>query len=870
MNYYNFGSQGITGFLPNKTAAFMCARLRLFLSFFFLVVIITSCSTQKNTLLTRTYHQVTSRYNLFFNGSESFRVGVRRSEQQFVYDYNQILPVFLYTDPDIARSVTPEMDRAIDKASRVIANKSITARPNRGSGLFSGRGENFHRQNEYNRWVRESYLLVGKAHFYKHDFGSAAQVFLFIIREYNMNSIRHEAKVWLARTYSERGRFNEARLIFDEILGDPDFPPGLNEELYSTIADYHLKQDQLENAIVYMEEALEAAGKKELRIRYTYILAQLHEHTGDYRRASDYYARVARMNPPYEMGFNARINQAGVYQAGRGEVSRIINDLERMLRDEKNRDYQDQIHYAIGNIYLRENDESNAIRHFSLSAGTSGTNPSQKTLTYLALADIYFAHSDYLKSQAYYDSAVINMHQGFPNQQAIIERTGVLTDLVENIRLYELEDSVQILASMSEAERNRIIDNIIAQVIQEEAEAAQHNRLAQQAPMYRSAQASQSARFQADRAGGGNWYFYNPSAVTFGQNEFESIWGGRRLEDNWRRSNRQIISGDQFVAMDNEDVSGGEIENEITDTRSREYYMRNIPLTDQAMQASVNRLQQALFNMGVIYKDYLLDYERSSEAYEEIIMRYPDGDFSLPAMYDLHNLYLEVQDFQTAQYFKDKIVTGYPGSAYASMLTNPDFLREYEEQLQETERYYEETFILFRDNKFDQVIDRAVFALSKWPESYLIPRFEYLKTLSYGSRGNIAVFRDMLSGYIGTYPETEMAEDARQFIFYLDNDYSETVYHSTLDVIKDMYEPEQKGEHYFVMIMVNRQDLVNRLIFNIVNFNVDNFARLNLNINSEAYSTNYQLIRVEGLPDIPIALDYLRRFSVSDEVFFRY
>jgi tetratricopeptide (TPR) repeat protein len=844
----------------------MYLRLRIFLAFL-LILIISSCSTQKNTLLTRTYHQVTARYNTYFNGRESFRSGVRRAEQQFRFDYNKILPVFLYTDPEIARSVAPQMDRAIDKASKVITNKSITAKPKESGGLFGTRDEDFMQQNEYNRWVMESYLLAGKAHFYKHDYIHAARTFLFIIREYNMNPIRHEAKLWLALTYCERGRFNEARLLFEEMLGDFDFPADLKVELYSTIADFHLKQERLDEAILNLEKSLEIARSKERKIRYTYILAQLYERTGNFSNASDYYARVISMNPPYEMVFNARISQAGVFQAGTGETGRLINELERMLRDEKNRDYLDQVYFAMGNLYLRNNDEANAIKHYTHSAGAPGENPTQKPMTYMALADIYFSRPDYINAQAYYDSAVMNMDQGFPDQQIISKKLEVLTELVINIMQFELQDSVQMLAAMSEVERNRVIDDIIASAREEEADARQRELLARQVPQYRTARTAQAARHQAERAGGGDWYFYNPTAVNFGQNEFESLWGERRLEDNWRRSNRQVISFEQFALMDDEDITGDDAEDAVADTRSRDFYLRDIPLTEQAMQESHQKLEEALFSMGVIYREGLQNYERSIEAYEELLKRYPEGQLSLPAMYDLHSVHMLNSDFRAADHYKNLIVERYPGSPYASILTNPNFYSEYEEQIQAAERYYEETFELFRENRFEQVAERALYASVTWPDSPLIPRFEYLRTLTYGPSGNIPLFRDMLSNYIANYPDTEMAENAVQFIAYLDDDYAETIQMAEVPVIQDIYLPDQQGAHYFALIVDNRQDLINRLVFNIVNFNVDHFARLNLNVSSHTFSTNYQLLRVEGLPGVPSALDYLNRFSASEEVF---
>jgi tetratricopeptide (TPR) repeat protein len=829
-----------------------------------IAVTASSCSTQRNTALTRSYHQITSRYNTFFNGRESFRSGVRRSEEQFRYDFNRILPVFLYTDPDIANSVAPEMDRAISKASKIIANKSITARPRERGGI--GRDGDFHRQSEYNKWVRESYLLAGKAHFYKHDFVPAAQAFLFIIREYSMNDIRHEGKIWLARTHCERGRFHEAGMLLEDILADPDFPVALNVELYSTIGDYHLKQEEMEQAAVYLEKALEAAGNNDRKIRYTYILAQLYERTGNFPRASEYFSRVIRMNPPYEMVFNARVSLAGVIKSDRNETARMINDLERMLKDDKNRDYHDQIYYALGNTHLRNNDGDNAIKYFTMSSGARGSNPSQKASTYLALAGIYFNYADYLTAQSYYDSVVMNLNPGFPDRESIIEKSTILNELADNIRLYELEDSVQRLAALTETERNRKVDDIIALERKNEAEAIQRQQQAQQTSQFMSARVSQAARRQAERSGG-NWYFYNQSALAFGQNEFEALWGERSLEDNWRRSNRQVVSSDQFVEMNEEEQFPASVAGEPADTKSRDYYMRNIPLTPEDMIASHQRLAGSLFNMGIIYKDDLKDFERSAEAHREFIRRYPQAELIPAAYYNLHSVSVINNNTGEADHYKNIIVSRYPDSPYAAILTNPDYFLEYEKKIQEAESHYEETFEMYKAKRFDRVREMADYGMNTWPESLLVPRFEYLKTLTYGPDNNIPLFRKMLSDYITRYPGTEMAEDAHRFLSYIENDYPELIQLAEIPTINSIYEPPREGAHHFVVIINNRQDFINRMIFNLVNFNVDNFAIHDLNISNEQFSSNYHLIRVNGLPDIAVALDYFNRFLVSEEVF---
>jgi tetratricopeptide (TPR) repeat protein len=420
---------------------------------------------------------------------------------------------------------------------------------------------------------------------------------------------------------------------------------------------------------------------------------------------------------------------------------------------------------------------------------------------------------------------------------------------------------------MTEADRDKKIDEVIARARQDESEAKRRDLLAQQTSQVRSARTSHAARYQAERTGGGSWYFYNPSAVSFGQNEFESLWGKRRLEDNWRRSSRQVISQDQFAFANDTNGPAQEEDEEIIDADSREFYLKDIPLTEHQMAASHQRLQEALYSMAVIYNEEFNDYNHSVEAYGELIRRYPDGTFLLPSWYDLYSINLNRENHQEAEKYKNLIISNFPGSPYASILTNPGYFREYEQQLQEAGQYYEKTFELFREYKYDQIEERVGYAFTRWPGNHLLPRFEYLRVLSYGSQGNIPLFRDMLSAYMNNYPDTEMTADAKQFLAYLDDDYVEVIHAIEIPVVQDIYLKNQEGDHYFVMVVDNRQELINRLVFNFVNFNVDHFARLNLDVTTEPFTTNYRLMRVAGLPDIGSAVEYLNRFNESNEVF---
>ncbi len=825
------------------------------------------CSTQENTLLTRTYHQITSRYNIFYNAEQSFNEGVRKIENRFAYDYARILPVFTYTDPELASLANADFDRAIGKAGKIISNKSITARPTERGGIFEKDPE-FYNKREYNRWVIESYLLTGKAHFYKHDFEAAINTFRYMTVEYGNEPLYYDAKVWLARSFSEKGRFNEARLLFNDMEEDDAFPDRLTAELHKTLADFYLKQGESKNAAHFLEKLLKSSTSRREHRRYTYILAQVNEITGNLDEAARYYREVARMNPDYEMALNAQMGLAGAYPAGSMENRELLEDLEKMLDDPRNNDYIDQIYYSIGIIYDLEGDRDKALEMYTLSAIIPGISSSGKARSYRTLADIYLNKKEYIIAQAYYDSTVQYMEGYNPEYADIMNKRNILTDLVEHINTYRLEDSLQLLAAMPENERKLEIDRIVALSRQERQESQLAVQEAEGAGSRLSRRDLQSLRLQAERRGEGQWYFYNQSAVDFGKAEFRSIWGSRRLEDNWRRESDEVITDKR---EDPEYASGEGVAPEPEETAPegmRQFYLQNIPLTEEAMQRSHQEIKKALTGMSSIYADYLGDAQNAALTIEELVGRYPENE-NIPSLYyKLYQIFNAEGNTSRAKHYASLLSAEYPDSRYARIVEDPAYLKEIAKIEEEAELFYEETRQLFYQDEYEKVIERAADAVSRFPGSNLIPSFEYLEILSASATfGNIPDLKKTLAEFIDKYPGTEMAVNAANLISFMDKDYPDIAVEAGLIVTAAEFNSGEQGEHYFVLLIDNNEELVNRMVFNIINFNVDYFPRLNLQVSREDFSSKIQIVVVRGLSDRDVAMQYIRQFESDEDVF---
>ncbi len=290
------------------------------------------------------------------------------------------------------------MEQAIQKASKLITLKSITAKPDlKSKGEPSEQEKKLLDQKEFNNWVDDSYLLIAKARFYKHEFSEATALFNYNITTANDPNIKTESVIWLSRIYNETGNYTESLRLLTEIDPSALGTKSLRAMYQTTLADLYLKQKKYPEAAEALGKSLDLVSGKRTKYRLTYLLAQLYEHAGEPARATEYYREVVKMNPPYDVEFNARINIAGVFDVNSGNPKEIRKELEKMLKDSKNKDFRDQIYYALGNMSMKEGKEKDAIEFFRKSANASSLNQNQKGRSYLAIADYYYNRSDFMR-----------------------------------------------------------------------------------------------------------------------------------------------------------------------------------------------------------------------------------------------------------------------------------------------------------------------------------------------------------------------------------------------------------------------------------------------------------------------------------------
>jgi tetratricopeptide (TPR) repeat protein len=848
-------------------------------------VLLGGCSTKKNTPASRAYHNMTAQYNVYYNAKQSLKAGLERIDKTIPDDYTKFLPVYKSNIPEAANVASSEMELAILKCSKLIALHSITKSPERKPNT-SERYKKFASKGEYNNWIDDSYVLMGQASYYNQDYHRANENFNYVIRKFTDSPSRYDAYLWMARTYIETGENDKALEIFKLLERDGGFPKSAKKDLNIAQTHYYLKNNQLDEATSHLKAALQSRFPRNENLRYHYLLAQLLAATDKPEEAVRQYKHVLRMKPSFEMAFNAKISSL---ELSGGNNENVKKQLAKLLEDENNLEFRDRIYYALGQIALKENRKSDAMESFRLSVMSSISNNNQRALSGLTLARMLYEEENYLLAAAYYDSVVAVIDNNYPGYQEIMTRSASLRRLADNLNTIQREDSLQKLAMMPEAERNALINSLIVKIQEEEtAKLAAANAEMSDQNYFRSQQYRPQIRATDNQ---NLWYFYNPSTVGLGKAEFQGIWGKRKLEDNWRRKNKLSVSAeemDQLAETVNESAIP-ESKKKIADPKTREYYLQNIPLTDSMKMVSTELIKTAFYDAGRIYETDFSNSRKAIETLEELNRRYPRSIYELPSWFELYQINSQLKNNQQAEYYRNKIITDYPESKYAKYLLNPEYFTELEANKQNVEKKYAEALGLYQAYDYNNAKRAAAETLALKPDSNLVPKAKFIQVVSEGSTQDKAVFTNSLDRYISAYPKAPVKEIAVQIRNLLKtnslNDFQQLVSQGYINenIINEELKPSEKKTtdefggkfsyddkmfHYYVIAFSQEANVdINRLIYDIANYNLDYYTSTDFDIESSNLNPKTKMVVVRSMPDKEEGLIYFRSIIRKRPVF---
>ncbi len=863
------------------------------------------CSTKKNTWLSRNYHNLTAHYNVFFNGNESLKEGIKAIQKSNKDDYTQILPLFPDSKEANKSVAESQMDRAIQKGSKLVKTHSIRKKPKKRSGDQSLKYQKFLNQNEFNKWVDNAYLMIGKAHFYKHEYYLAQQSFAFMFREFQPGSEWAEAEIYNARAAIELEDYAKAKLLLDNYGIEGKAPEGLYGLFAATYADYYLRQKKYAEAVPFLQDAINGVWSKYYRLRFTFVLAQVYHVLDRYQEASEAYKDVIRLNPPYEMAFNAKVNRASV-MFGEGGLAAVQKEIKKLLRDKRNKEYEDQIYYALAMAYKAEQQEKPAIDNLLTSVEKSTNNNYQKGLSFYELANIYYQRPEYRPSYYYLDSAMTNLDETFADYDSIADLHESLQDLVTHINTVEREDSLQRIAKMPESEMMAYINQLIEAEKDRQKEEKQQQQLASQGDFYMNNSYSQVNNQEQ----GGQWYFYNMNSVGMGKLEFEKRWGRRKLEDNWRRANKEVVleevmmpgePGNPDMAFpkngseDNDSIQQEDsglqaiIDAKDNNPLSANTYLKELPLTEDAIQKSDDAIEESLVLMGIIYKDELQNIPLAIEVFNQVLTRFHDSKYLEDVLMNLYLCYEIQDDNMGMQRIRNMLVSKFPDGEFTAFLNDPDFFKKREAKIQEVERLYEQAYTNYLFNDFVTPVENYKRAKEIDEENRLIPKFKFLAGLSYAKSGDLTGFVSELTEVKDDYPDSDVTPvaikmlnlynqgrtpvkgpvssnliDVRSKELALENQKSGIV--DALVAVPTSYIVDNKSPHSLILL-VNKEADLNRLKFNIADYNFSKFLLKDYEMKSSKLPDGSPVFEVNGFNNRIEALDYYYSLREREDIF---
>ena len=864
-----------------------------------IIVAATGCSTQKNTAKTRFWHSFKARYNTYYNGSLAYIDGSLEKENGNKDNFTEMLPLYTVSNKQSRELGKTNFDRAIEKCQKTIKLHSIKRRPEWTKNRRKTEKDiEWLSRREYNPFLWRAWLLMGRSQFYKGAFDEAASTFAYMGRLYQTQpAIYAKSRAWLAKSYIEEGWLYDAEDVIRGMERDSIHWSARKEWDY-TYADYYIHTGDYAKAVPYLRRVIKHEMRRKQRAREWYLMGQLQAALGNKAEALKAYKKGVRQNPPYEVEFNARIAMTEVLSGAQSK--KMIGRLKRMAASDKNKDYLDQVYYALGNIYMARQDTANAISSYERGAAKATRSGIEKGVLMLRLGDIYWTMERYGDAQRCYGEAIGMLDKERKDYEQLSERSKVLDQLVPYTDAVQLQDSLQELARMPEAERNAAIDRTIAELKRKEREERrkQQEEDAQQTISQNSGNnAAQNNRPNAAQQNQQNanalWYFYNPMAVSQGKAAFEKLWGKRENADNWQRINKTVVatmqdepemSQEQLDSIAHAEAVADSLaqiaDSAQNDPHRREYYLAQIPFTKEQVDASNKVIEDGLFNSGVIFKDKLDNLPLAEKQLTRLVSAYTDYERLADAYYHLYLLYMRKGDAPTADTYVARLKKEYPENEWTILLSDPHFVENARFGAAVEDSLYASTYDAFKAARYKEVAANVKVSTQRFPLGANRDKFVFIGGLGKLNEGDAdGCLKDMKT-VVEKYPQSGVATMAGMIVkgvgegrrlrggqFDLAG-----VWDRRTVVLRDsdstaVRQLSDDRNAAFVYTIVYRPDSVdeNKLLFELARYNFTSYMVRNFEIGVEDADGLHRMT-VSGFRNYDEALQYARQLHAQTSV----
>ena len=878
------------------------------------------CSTKKNTVGSRRWHAFNARYNTYFNGSQAFIEGNLEKEKGHQDNFTEMLPLYPVAKRESREIGKSLYDRAIEKSEKAIRQHSIKVKPEWNKDRRkTAKDREWLGRREYNPFLWRAWLLLGKAQFQEGAFEEAAATFTYMTRLYHTQPLQYGlARAWLAKCYTELGWLYDAEDVIRNMSRDSMDFRAVKDWDY-TYANYYIAQRDYEKAVPYLRKVISHERRRVQRAREWYLMGQIETLLGHREKAYEAYQHVIRNHPPYELEFNARISQTEVMPQGSKQK---LSKLRRMARNDNNKEYLDQVYYAIGNVYLTERDTMQAIAAYEKGNQKSVRHGIEKGVLLLTLGNLYWDMERYNDAQRCYGEAIGLLDKERPDYETLALRSKVLDELVPYTDAIHLQDSLLLLSVMPEADRlkaiNRVIDALKKKekeerdaLLAEEAEQRQIEQIEQADFGQRQSQPLPPTP-QGMQQGNGQWYFYNPVAVSQGKMTFQRQWGKRENKDNWQRSNQTVIDlaepvkliepadltepaapaepadslasdqpggpagADQPAATDQPDSLAQQAQ---LDPHEPAYYLAQIPFTAEQKAAAHEILKDALFHAGIIFKDKLDNLGLSEKYLVRLTQDYPDFPQLDEAWYHLFLLYSRQGKTLQATNCLSRLQTDFPESEWTILLSDPYFKENarFGEHIEDS--LYAATYEAFKTDRADIVKHNVKLSEERFPLGANRAKFLFIDGMTRLNEGDGDGCLERLKQVVEQYPESEVSELAGMIIKGVQEgrrlyggkfDIGEVWSRRDITMLTDSTRADTLSaarDERFVFILAYEPDSVNenQLLFEMARYNFTNFLVRSFDITIDEDEGMHRM-HISGFLSYDEAMQYARQLYADKQM----
>jgi len=683
-----------------------------------------SCNSTKETVASRNMQNLTAQFNILFNANELINESDRNIQLAHSDDYDRVISVFIEPNEAISQSELGKLDEAILKANKIANEKSLSM------------------------YVDDAYFLIGKSNHLKSNFFNAVEYFNYVYSNYpEEKEIRQAALTWMARSLILSDRIEEAYKAVDTALKYVSIEKKSAAYIYATRAQLHIYAHEDDQAISFLQKAIKSKTNKQNKIRWTYLLAQIQQINGQPKEAYINYSKVLKSNASFEMAFNAKLSAISLENT-ENEKNKI-RQITALLKDSKNVDFHDQIYFQIANNYLDAQNIEKAIENYNNSIASSTKNNIQKALSYQKLAEIYFKEPDYIKTKAYYDSTLLSLPDTYPDYSLIKKKADNIELLADRYSIIAKEDTLQVLAKLPENERIGRVTSIIelellkAQVKENTPESS-----------------AKSNSTGSSSIGNTKFYFNNSLAISQGLIEFKKRWGPRKLEDNWRRSEKSAIDISNSLAnnsaQDVDPLKESFTENNRVNIDSlKNAFLKLIPLNQEMLSISDEKIANAMYDIGGYHREVSADTSEAIKIYEQLLNRFPENLNKLAVYYNLYRLY-KFTNPQRSENYKDLLLNKFPNSPFAKIILDPDYNQIDDDEELAFNQFYNDVYNLYTSKKYKDALLAVENQKTKLEDQKIPAQLAYLNSLALGHINKIDILESSFKEIVDSNPEDQL------------------------------------------------------------------------------------------------------------------